>query len=68
MWAAWTEVVADESDFARIGADFEAAGAGTTGAGTTGAAVGQVGEATARLMRQRALVDFGTSWIAAHRR
>jgi aminoglycoside 3-N-acetyltransferase len=58
-WTTWTEVVADETDFARLGADFEATG---------GATIGRVGEATARLVPQRALVDFGTDWMAEHRR
>ncbi|PZF99831.1 aminoglycoside N(3)-acetyltransferase [Micromonospora deserti] len=58
-WITWTDVVPDESDFARLGADFEATG---------GATLGRVGGATARLMRQRALVDFATSWMRANRR
>jgi len=29
--------------------------------------VGEVGDATARLTPQRALVDFATDWMAAHR-
>ncbi|QOC90738.1 aminoglycoside N(3)-acetyltransferase [Micromonospora craniellae] len=39
------------------GADFEATGAAT---------VGRVGDATARLMPQPALVDFATTWMATH--
>jgi aminoglycoside 3-N-acetyltransferase len=36
--------------------------------GVTGAvAVGQAGAAVARLMSQRAIVDFATAWIATHR-
>ena len=31
------------------------------------ARTGPVGDATARLMGQRAVVDFATAWIAAHR-
>ncbi len=57
-WATWTEVAVDESDFAELGADFEKTGAVT---------VGKVGAAPARLMPQRALVDFGQAWIPAHR-
>ena len=38
-----------------MGADFEATGA---------VRVGPVGSATARLMDQRALVDFATTWMA----
>jgi aminoglycoside 3-N-acetyltransferase len=57
-WATWVDVVADSDDFERLGADFEATGAAT---------VGRVGNATARLMSQRALVDFATGWMATHR-
>jgi aminoglycoside 3-N-acetyltransferase len=59
-WVTWTDVAEDEGDFERIGADFEAA--------THAARVGQVGNATARLMPQRALVDFATRWMADNRR
>ncbi|TDB90285.1 AAC(3) family N-acetyltransferase [Micromonospora fluostatini] len=58
-WTTWVDVVTDESDFDRLGADFEATGA---------AVVGPVGGATARLMSQPALVDFATAWMAANRR
>jgi aminoglycoside 3-N-acetyltransferase len=58
QWTTWVDVVTDESDFERLGADFEATGA---------TLIGQVGGATARLMSQRALVDFGTAWMAANR-
>ena len=51
-------MVEDEGDFEQLGADFEAA---------VGLSVGRVGSATARLMPQRALVDFATTWIADHR-
>ncbi|WP_432487229.1 AAC(3) family N-acetyltransferase [Kineococcus sp. SYSU DK018] len=57
-WATWEDVVTDEGDFVRIGADFEAGG---------GAVIGPVGNAQARLMSQPALVDFATSWMATHR-
>lgn len=57
-WVTWSEPVADESDFAVIGAAFEETGAVT---------VGRVGGATARLMSQRALVDFATGWIGMNR-
>ncbi|WP_309228027.1 AAC(3) family N-acetyltransferase [Micromonospora sp. CMU55-4] len=57
-WTTWTDVVTDEDDFNRLGADFEATGGATTG---------RVGSATARLMRQRALVDFATAWMATNR-
>ena len=57
-WTTWSEVDADAGDFDRIGAAFEATGAVT---------VGPVGAATARLMSQRAAVDFASDWIPAHR-
>lgn len=58
-WVTWTDVAEDESDFETIGADFEAAG--------NRASIGPVGSATARLLPQRALVDFATRWMADHR-
>jgi len=57
-WTTWTEVDVDAGDFDRIGADFDKAG---------GARLGPVGGATARLMSQRAAVDFATEWIPVHR-
>ncbi|WP_307836818.1 aminoglycoside N(3)-acetyltransferase [Acrocarpospora phusangensis] len=58
-WVTWTDVLEKEDDFEELGAAFEAAG---------GVTFGQVGSATARLMPQRAAVDFATAWIAANRR
>jgi aminoglycoside 3-N-acetyltransferase len=58
VWLTWIDVLEDESDFPALGADFEATGA---------VRIGPVGNATARLMDQRALVDFGTEWIAKNR-
>ena len=43
---------------AKGGADFAAAG---------GVVEGPVGSGIGRLMRQRALVDFGVEWLPAHR-
>jgi aminoglycoside 3-N-acetyltransferase len=57
-WITWEDVEEDESDFDQIGSDFEATGA---------CAIGPVGRATARLMRQRAVVDFATTWIGVNR-
>jgi aminoglycoside 3-N-acetyltransferase len=57
-WVTWDEVATDEDDFDDIGAAFEATGQVSTG---------RVGEATAQLMSQRALVDFAHEWITAHR-
>ena len=58
QWITWIDVVPDTDDFERLGTDFEATGAAMSG---------KVGCATARLMSQRALVDFATGWMAAHR-
>jgi aminoglycoside 3-N-acetyltransferase len=58
QWITWTDVVGQDDDFEKLGADFEC---------TVGASVGQVGDATARFMSQRAVVDFATAWIATHR-
>jgi aminoglycoside 3-N-acetyltransferase len=55
----WDDVDLDESDFARLGADFEATGA---------VRVAAVGDGTGRLMRQRAAVDFAVEWLARNRR
>jgi aminoglycoside 3-N-acetyltransferase len=58
-WVTWTDVAEDEEDFDEIGSQFE----------TTGSVrMGPVGGSTARLMSQRALVDFGTAWIREFRR
>lgn len=57
-WVTWEDVEEDESDFGRLGADLEVAGAVT---------VASVGRATARLMAQRAVVDFATTWIRERR-
>jgi aminoglycoside 3-N-acetyltransferase len=51
-------VLEDEDDFERLGAAFEAEGP---------TSIGPVGNATGRLMSQRAVVDFATDWIAANR-
>lgn len=54
-WVTFRELDYDDSDFPTIGAAFEEA---------TGAArVGGVAQATARLMPQRALVDFAVRWM-----
>ena len=58
-WATWEDVVADESDFAALGAAFDATGAVT---------IGRVGVGEARLMRQRELVAFAVGWLVANRR
>jgi len=57
-WMTWEDVVADESDFGALGAEFDATGAVT---------VGRVGAGEARLMRQRELVAFAVGWMVANR-
>jgi aminoglycoside 3-N-acetyltransferase len=57
-WISWTDVVDNTDDFEQIGAAFEVA---------VGLSVGPVGDAEARLMPQRALVDFAADWMDEHR-
>ncbi|HEX4092494.1 MAG TPA: AAC(3) family N-acetyltransferase [Trebonia sp.] len=57
-WISWTDVDESTDDFEQIGAAFEVA---------VGLSVGLVGNAEARLTPQRALVDFATDWMDAHR-
>ncbi|WP_319462532.1 AAC(3) family N-acetyltransferase [Micromonospora sp. RTP1Z1] len=57
-WVIWTAPMADASDFADIGAAYEATGA---------ARVGPVGSTVAHLMPQRDLVDFAAAWLDRHR-
>ena len=59
-WVTWTDVAENEDDFEAVGAAFEAA--------TDAVRIGPVGNATARLMSQRALVDYATRWMTEHRR
>lgn len=54
-WVTYRELQDDTSLFEPLGKDF----AGITG----GERVGTVGAGTARLMRQRPLVDFGARWL-----
>nr|WP_159943759.1 MULTISPECIES: AAC(3) family N-acetyltransferase [unclassified Nocardiopsis] len=57
-WATFADVYLDESDFTRIGADFE----------DTGAVVsGSVGEATSRLFSLPRAVAFATTWMTVNR-
>lgn len=57
-WETWSEVAVDASDFDVIGEAFEKTGE---------VSVGPVGSATARVMSQRAAVDFAREWIPRHR-
>jgi aminoglycoside 3-N-acetyltransferase len=55
-WVEYVELADDTSLFEPLGKDFAA----VTGLER----VGPVGSGTARLMRQRALVDFGATWLS----
>ncbi len=59
-WLEVDDLDFDDSDFARLGEDFER--------DTEAVLVGKVGAAPARLMRQRALVDYAVGWIGRLRR
>ena len=57
-WVRYRDIDLDADDFEDLGAAFEKTGKVATGG---------VGMATARLMRQRDLVDFGVEWMREHR-
>jgi aminoglycoside 3-N-acetyltransferase len=57
-WVTYEELDGDSDDFEMLGAAFAATGAQRTGT---------VGQGTAHLMSQRAVVDFGVDWISRHR-
>lgn len=57
-WVTYDCLDDDPADFGTIGEAFTAAGAERTG---------PVGNATGRLMRSRAIVDFATAWMNEHR-
>ena len=59
-WLEVDDLDFDDSDFARLGDDFEH--------DTEVVLIGKVGAADARLMRQRALVDYAVGWIGRFRR
>jgi aminoglycoside 3-N-acetyltransferase len=59
QWVEYDENVIDSSDFDTIGAAFAATGQERVGA---------VGAGSARLMSQRAIVDFAVAWMNEHRR
>jgi aminoglycoside 3-N-acetyltransferase len=58
-WVGFDETLVEDDDFDDVGAAF----ARETGLERTG----RVGDATARLVPQRALVDFASEWFTAHR-
>lgn len=60
QWVRYDDVDGDSDDFEALGEAFAA----ETGAEITG----RVGLGTARLFRQRAVVDFGVRWLEAHRK
>jgi aminoglycoside 3-N-acetyltransferase len=57
-WTHYRDIDLDADDFEDLGAAFEETG---------GVVIGAVGNATARLMRQRDLVDFAVGWMQEHR-
>ena len=57
-WVRYRDIDLDADDFEDLGAAFEQTGK---------VADGGVGMATASLMRQRDLVDFGVEWMREHR-
>ncbi len=59
-WVVFDDVNIDSSDFGKLGEDFER---------ETGAVrIGPAGHGTARLMRQRPLVDYAVGWLERCRR
>lgn len=58
-WIEYPTVALNDSDFDRLGADFEAASGQVT--------VGRIGAAQCRLLPLRPSVEFATSWLALHR-
>jgi aminoglycoside 3-N-acetyltransferase len=59
QWREYEDIFLYENDFESIGAAFEAH--------DPDCVRGAVGDAPARLMRQRALVDFAVAWMNEHR-
>ncbi len=57
-WVRYQDIDLDAGVFVDLGAAFEKTG---------GVEIGDVGKATARLMKQRDLVDFGVEWMEEHR-
>lgn len=58
QWVGWDDLDLDMDDFVSLGAALEATGV---------VRVGAVGQAAARLVPQRAAVDFATGWLRDHR-
>jgi len=57
-WASWRELAVSAEDFQAVGAEFAATGLDR---------VGRVGNAEARVVPIRELVDFATEWFTTHR-
>ncbi|MFF5178070.1 aminoglycoside N(3)-acetyltransferase [Micromonospora sp. NPDC000316] len=57
-WVWWEDVRLDATDFGALGRDLESGGT---------VRIGPVGAGTARLVRQRAAVDFAVRWMARNR-
>lgn len=57
-WLTWHDVNYDADDFAQLGEDYEKKG---------GYQPGKVGQAEARLVSQRAIVDFAVEWLKTNR-
>lgn len=58
VWVEYENIAENTEDFAELGADFER---------EVGLTEGRIGAATAKLVSQRALVDFAAEWLAANR-
>jgi aminoglycoside 3-N-acetyltransferase len=58
QWVTYADRSGDDADFATLGEAF---------AQTGNERGGRVGTGTARLMRQRGIVDFGARWLETHR-
>jgi aminoglycoside 3-N-acetyltransferase len=59
-WVEWTDIELDSDDFPEIGVAFEDEHPDAVTAG-------EVGAATAKLVDQPTLVDFGAEWMTEHR-
>jgi aminoglycoside 3-N-acetyltransferase len=61
VWQTYEDISSDDGDFEAIGTAFEKAC-------PEAVTISRVGEAAARLMRQRALVDFAKEWMTQNRK
>jgi len=59
QWVTYPDISTDSDDFGQVGEAFDMAGQGVR--------IGRVGYGSARLMSQRALVDFAVSWMESNR-